>query len=632
MTTENRRDSQAESDNHSQELTIAEKAAIEYFETDLSNRVFEPSTIVSMVHTIIGSNKPLNSQTPITPVDDLARLLVGLVREKAFSESTSLSVKDAIECCFLHSSVYQLALRLYYLDQQGKLRGPINAHEALQEVIDQALVGEHPEVVRANDSVKSNMQMPESAPLGWAQQFGNMIASLYGDNLTKLTHNELCDAIMQIANEGNTFQAEAQRLLPLGLNHIFDAPPIIRISLHPGDESLSLCEITEGDLVKNAESLIKGINEICRPFDIPDFAPKDPSLVYELIGQNGVEADLYSQFLPVEAFKPFADFIKQTFGIEVSMPEVELTSNPAEKPVQTVEAKPAQSEPASDVQSVIRANRFELIDEDGNVAAELETMRGIMGQGRRTIFSMEGNEGRNIQMVSDTQTGEMAFNILEDATFYPVRFGVGLRPGDTRPTLEIGGMDKHKAAYMRLTVDDNLESPEIVLYDRKDNARAVLKVLRDGTPIFKTYEPKAKKKKEVKPDSTQTVYRLSEYEDLRLSLYRPEYVEEAFSIHFSRHDSEMPDAFITVGGVNPITYNIEKLNIPLLSEDKGKFKEDIALSNKGEMLFLGHNDAKVFGLRWLTPKADPELSVKFEAILDTYNEAGECVRSLMIYE
>jgi hypothetical protein len=85
------------------------------------------------------------------------------------------------------------------------------------------------------------MQIPES---DWAQQFGNMIAGLYGDKLTPLTHNELCDSIMQIANEGNTVQAEAQRLLPLGLRRIFTEQPTVRVVLDINHKTHLLCEIT----------------------------------------------------------------------------------------------------------------------------------------------------------------------------------------------------------------------------------------------------------------------------------------------------------------------------------------------------------------------------------------------------
>jgi hypothetical protein len=222
-------------------LTIAEKAAVEYFETTLDKRTFEPSGIVSMIHTIIGDNKPLNTRTPMTPSDDLAKLLIGLLRENAFDESMSLNASEAIECCFLHSPVYQLALRIYYLEHDGKLRSVCTAYEALQGIIDHSLTGAHPNATRANDQIKSHMQIPES---DWAQQFGNMIAGLYGDKLTPLTHNELCDSIMQIANEGNTVQAEAQRLLPLGLRRIFTEQPTVRVVLDINHKTHLLCEIT----------------------------------------------------------------------------------------------------------------------------------------------------------------------------------------------------------------------------------------------------------------------------------------------------------------------------------------------------------------------------------------------------
>jgi hypothetical protein len=155
----------------------------------------------------------------------------------------------------------------------------------------------------------------------------------------------------------------------------------------------------------------------------------------------------------------------------------------------------AEYEAANQPLEVIRARSFELIDENGKVCAELRTMRGILGQGTRTIFSMGGKDCRSIQMVSDKETGEMAFRILEGGEFYPISFGVHIRPDDPRPMLEIGGSCKVGNAYMRLSVDEDMNSPSIKLYDRKDKLRAELSVSKDGSPTFEMKEKKAKEPK-----------------------------------------------------------------------------------------------------------------------------------------
>jgi hypothetical protein len=157
----------------------------------------------------------------------------------------------------------------------------------------------------------------------------------------------------------------------------------------------------------------------------------------------------------------------------------------------------------NDVQKVVRANRFELIDADGEVCAEMYSMRGLFGIGRRTFFSMQGSGDRRIYMVSDTQTGEMAFGILQGGEYYPINFGVYLNSNDPRPKLEIGGKELDKKAYMQLSVDDDLKSPAIRLYDCKDKLRAVLKVEADGTPVFETREPKARKAKGAAAPTTE---------------------------------------------------------------------------------------------------------------------------------
>jgi hypothetical protein len=74
----------------------------------------------------------------------------------------------------------------------------------------------------------------------------------------------------------------------------------------------------------------------------------------------------------------------------------------------------------SDVQKVIRAERFELVDEEGKTRAELSR------EGKRAVFRMDGERAQSIQMVSDTGTGELAFRILKAGEYYPLSFGLNL--------------------------------------------------------------------------------------------------------------------------------------------------------------------------------------------------------------
>jgi uncharacterized protein (UPF0147 family) len=152
---------------------------------------------------------------------------------------------------------------------------------------------------------------------------------------------------------------------------------------------------------------------------------------------------------------------------------------------------PAQRE-ALDVQNVVRAERFELVDDKGKVRAELFTRRGIADEANlRTVFSMRGKGRQDLQMVSDDETGEMAIRILEAGEFYPISFGVNLYPGHPEPMLEIGGSDEVGSSYMRLKLDGDNAEPAIRLYDRNDVVRAMLKLSKDGTAIFEPFDAEA---------------------------------------------------------------------------------------------------------------------------------------------
>jgi hypothetical protein len=162
MSTQQEKNNQTE--NQTLELTIAEKAAVTYFEEDLTDRIFEPDMLVSMIHTIIGDNKPLNTRTPMNPADELAHLLINLLEVGAFSEMAQTATREAIECCFLHSPVYQLALKLYYLEHEGRLRSAPTAYETIQQAIDSADKGEDIDAHNDENQEHSSMQMPQADP------------------------------------------------------------------------------------------------------------------------------------------------------------------------------------------------------------------------------------------------------------------------------------------------------------------------------------------------------------------------------------------------------------------------------------------------------------------------------------
>jgi hypothetical protein len=155
----------------------------------------------------------------------------------------------------------------------------------------------------------------------WTQRFGDMVANLYDDHLTVLTHNELGSSIIEIATLANTPENEARILLPLGLQEIFDEAPFIRINLHINKEPILLYEIKEGDLVQNFETLINGINEMCRHWHIPtevdeaynELAKALPVLTVEFVRDDGVTFNLYKQLWLKSALTTLCSFIEGKF-------------------------------------------------------------------------------------------------------------------------------------------------------------------------------------------------------------------------------------------------------------------------------------------------------------------------------
>ncbi len=134
---------QAETDNGAEPqrkeregLTLAEKTAVEHFHTDTTRRTMEPELMVFEIRSIIGANDPVEARTPTRPSDQLARLLATVrFDESSLSEKSRLSLDESIECCFLHSDVYKLALEIYRLDLAGEIVGYSSAYQAIEDAL-----------------------------------------------------------------------------------------------------------------------------------------------------------------------------------------------------------------------------------------------------------------------------------------------------------------------------------------------------------------------------------------------------------------------------------------------------------------------------------------------------------------
>ncbi len=79
------------------------------------------------------------------------------------------------------------------------------------------------------------------------------------------------------------------------------------------------------------------------------------------------------------------------------------------------------------VQKVVRVERFELIDINGNRCAELFSLANPGYPGARTIFNLKGPNDQTVSLIADSKTGEMSFQILDHQNdYYPVYLGTDL--------------------------------------------------------------------------------------------------------------------------------------------------------------------------------------------------------------
>jgi hypothetical protein len=145
-----RRKKQAESDNEPERepkeragLTIAEKTNAQYFATETAHRWVEPELLVSEIRSIIGDNQLIPSRVPTRPSDNLARLLANFRfdEDSKLSEKSNLSLDEAIECCFLYSEAYLLALEIFRMDQAGQMVGYSTAYDCMQDALNIAKGG-----------------------------------------------------------------------------------------------------------------------------------------------------------------------------------------------------------------------------------------------------------------------------------------------------------------------------------------------------------------------------------------------------------------------------------------------------------------------------------------------------------
>jgi hypothetical protein len=139
---------------------------------------------------------------------------------------------------------------------------------------------------------------------------------------------------------------------------------------------------------------------------------------------------------------------------------------------------------------VIRAKRFELVDEKGKLRAFLETCE----HGTQTRLVLRGKNHNSIQLIADELTGQTALIVLDSAKdCTAVRLGLPMSTDDSEfAALEIGDSIQHNEAYLRRSINTQDDAPTIELFDRKGDLRALLALAEDGAPQLSLYNSEGK--------------------------------------------------------------------------------------------------------------------------------------------
>ena len=134
--------------------------------------------------------------------------------------------------------------------------------------------------------------------------------------------------------------------------------------------------------------------------------------------------------------------------------------------------------PDSDgVQEVVRAKRFELVDDDGAVRGEME----IDASGSPILSLLNSNGVTQwVATVSNDGTPSLEFSDREGRTRLSVYVLSGYQGGDDTPTLRM--YDQNGNSKMSVSVDRDASG--LRMYDQNMNIRLFLSASDDGPPML----------------------------------------------------------------------------------------------------------------------------------------------------
>jgi hypothetical protein len=140
----------------------------------------------------------------------------------------------------------------------------------------------------------------------------------------------------------------------------------------------------------------------------------------------------------------------------------------------------SEQEQVRSQRKVVEAHEFRLLGPEDELRAWFRTVEGIGGKTRTVISVHCLNEQMDQLSIIAEDGGEIIMQFINpDAAL--LKFGLCLgQDGKMTPAIEIGDLLTSDSAFLRLSVEGDLETPSFALHDRKGTKRALLCLSPEG--------------------------------------------------------------------------------------------------------------------------------------------------------
>lgn len=266
--------------------------------------------------------------------DQLANFIISLLmrlREDEGAQHVQTELELTIEELFKRSDAFCLALDLYagrFQLRSGKVEVVTRDLETiLRTVIDAKLRDPQPP--------QDETPAPTQDTAAWAQSFAAMAVRL-SDRLEGAIYEAFTDEVLELTDAyTGTVKGHIEYLLPAALECEFSTiPDTIALTLQYGKKKNPLARIV-GNVTAGFETLLLGLNEICKPYAIRELLEIKPEeLKTTWILSVGLEGDsettpLHKQELPFAAIPILEKFLQDTFQSKEPIAAPAKTTPPA---------------------------------------------------------------------------------------------------------------------------------------------------------------------------------------------------------------------------------------------------------------------------------------------------------------